>query len=149
MTTLLLTGATGLVGSRLLPRLVEDGYECRALVRGEAALPPGATGVRGDLADPDTLRAAGDGGDAGGHPAARGPAPGGAAAPAPRRAAVAGGGPGVPLAALFRTRDEAAIWRANRDGTRNLITAVQEHAPAARSPMRSTGHLSHAHHHTP
>ncbi len=48
MTTLLLTGATGLVGSRLLPRLVEDGLECRALVRGDAALPAGTTGVRGD-----------------------------------------------------------------------------------------------------
>ena len=33
MTTLLLTGATGLVGSRLLPRLAEAGFECRALVR--------------------------------------------------------------------------------------------------------------------
>ena len=58
MTTLLVTGATGLVGSRLLPRLVEDGFECRALVRGHAALPPGTTSVRGDLADPGTLRTA-------------------------------------------------------------------------------------------
>ena len=32
MITLLVTGATGLVGSRLLPRLVEDGFDCRALV---------------------------------------------------------------------------------------------------------------------
>jgi UDP-glucose 4-epimerase len=44
--TLLLTGATGLVGSRLLPRLVEDGFECRALVRGDAALPSGTCGCR-------------------------------------------------------------------------------------------------------
>jgi UDP-glucose 4-epimerase len=87
MTTLLLTGATGLVGSRLLPRLVQDGFECRALVRGDAALPPGTTGVRGDLADPDTLQAAVEGVDAVVH-----------------------------LAALFRTQDEAAIWRANLDG---------------------------------
>jgi UDP-glucose 4-epimerase len=112
MTTLLLTGATGLVGSRLLPRLVKDGYDCRALVRGDAPLPLGATGVRGDLADPDTLRAAVDGVDAVVH-----------------------------LAAVFRTRDEAAIWQANRDGTRNLIAAVTEHAPGARFVMSSTGNV--------
>ena len=90
MTTLLLTGATGLVGSRLLPRLIEDGFACRALVRADAELPPGATAVRGDLADPDSLRTAVDGVDAVVH-----------------------------LAAVFRTQDEDAIWRANRDGTRH------------------------------
>ncbi len=115
MPTLLLTGATGLVGSRLLPRLVEDGFECRALLRGDAALPPGTTGVRGDLDDPRTLRAAVDGVDAVVH-----------------------------LAALFRTQDEAAIWRANLDGTRNLIAAVQEHAPGARFVMSSTGNVYNA-----
>jgi len=112
MSVLLLTGATGLVGSRLLPRLVEDGFECRALVRGEAALPPGVVAVRGDLADPGTLRAAVDGVDAVVH-----------------------------LAALFRTRDEDAVWRANRDGTRHLVAAVQEHAPGARVVMSSTGNV--------
>ena len=35
MTTLLLTGASGLVGSRLLPRLAQSGFECRALVRAD------------------------------------------------------------------------------------------------------------------
>jgi nucleoside-diphosphate-sugar epimerase len=115
MTILLLTGATGLVGSRLLPRLVQDGFECRALVRGDAALPAGTTGVRGDLADPGTLPAAVEGVDAVVH-----------------------------LAALFRTQDEDAIWRANRDGTRNLIAAVQEHAPHARLVMSSTGNVYNA-----
>lgn len=112
MTTLLLTGGTGLVGSRLLPRLLEDGFECRALVRGDADLPPGVTGVRGDLADPDTLGAAVEGVDVVVH-----------------------------LAALFRTQDQDAIWRANLDGTRNLIAAVQEHAPGARFVMSSTGNV--------
>ena len=51
--TLLLTGASGLVGSRLLPRLVADGFDCRALVRGDVDLPAGATAVRGDLAELD------------------------------------------------------------------------------------------------
>jgi nucleoside-diphosphate-sugar epimerase len=115
MTTLLLTGATGLVGSRLLPRLVQDGFECRALVRGDVALPSGATGVRGDLADPDTLPAAVEGVDVVVH-----------------------------LAAVFRTQDEDAIWRANRDGTRNLIAAVKEHAPGARFVMSSTGNVYNA-----
>ena len=99
------------MGSRLLPRLVQDGFKCRALVRGDA-LPPKATAVRGDLADPDTLRTAVEGVDAVVH-----------------------------LAALFRTRDEAAIWRANLDGTRNLIAAVKEHAPGARLIMSSTGNV--------
>ena len=112
MTTLLLTGATGLVGSRLLPRLAQDGLECRALVRGDVALPPGTTGVRGDLADPETLRAAVDGVDVVVH-----------------------------LAAVFRTDDEDAIWRANLDGTRNLVAAVQEHAPRARFVMSSTSNV--------
>lgn len=112
MTTLLLTGATGLVGSRLLPRLAQDGHTCRALVRGDVDLPPGTTAVRGDLTDPGTLSAAVEGVDAVVH-----------------------------LAALFRTDDEAAIWRANLDGTRNLITAVQQHAPHARFVMSSTGNV--------
>ena len=112
MSTLLLTGATGLVGSRLLPRLAQDGLECRALVRGDVALPPGTTGVRGDLADPETLRAAVEGVDVVVH-----------------------------LAAVFRTDDEDAIWRANLDGTRNLVAAVQEHAPRARFVMSSTSNV--------
>ena len=35
MAVVLLTGASGLVGSRLLPRLAASGFECRALVRGD------------------------------------------------------------------------------------------------------------------
>ena len=112
MTTLLLTGAGGLVGSRLLPRLVDTGFDCRALTRREITLPHGVTDIRGDLADPDSLRAAVDGVDAVVH-----------------------------LAALFRTTDEDAIWRANLDGTRNLLAAVGAHAPQARFVMSSTGNV--------
>src|SRR3954454_9938117 len=96
MTTVLLTGATGLVGSRLLPRLAEAGFDCRALVRGDVALAPGETAVHGDLPDPGSLGPAVDGADAVVH-----------------------------LGALFRTDDEDGIWRINRDGTRNLIAAVE------------------------
>ena len=52
--------------------------------------------MRGDLGDPGSLRRAVEGVDAVVH-----------------------------LAALFRTDDEDAIWRANLDGTRNLIDAGQ------------------------
>ncbi|WP_026910808.1 NAD-dependent epimerase/dehydratase family protein [Patulibacter minatonensis] len=112
MPTLLLTGATGLVGSRLLPRLVDAGHDCRALVRRDTDLPSGATAFRGDLDDPDALRAAADGVDAVVH-----------------------------LGALFRTPDEDAIWRVNLEGTRNLVTAVHAAAPAARLVMTSTGNV--------
>ena len=112
MTTVLVTGATGLVGSRLLPRLVAAGFDCRALVRREAELPDGVAGVRGDLDDPGSLRAA-----------------------------VAGVDAVVHLAARFRTEDEDAIWRANRDGTRHLLEAVRAHAPQARVVLASTSHV--------
>ena len=112
MTKLLLTGGTGLVGSRLLPRLVEAGFDCRALVRRDVDLPAGVTAVRGDLDVPGSLPAALEGVEAIVH-----------------------------LAALFRTEDEAAIWRANLDGTRNLIGAVEAVAPAARFVMASTGRV--------
>ncbi|HMD51110.1 MAG TPA: NAD(P)H-binding protein [Solirubrobacteraceae bacterium] len=56
---LLLTGATGLVGSALLPRLLGDGHQVRCLVRDPRRL--GAQRVRvqialGDLTDPPSFR---------------------------------------------------------------------------------------------
>ena len=112
MTTVLLTGATGLVGSRLLARLAEAGFDCRAVVRRDVALPAGTTGVRADLDDQASLRDAVEGVEAVVH-----------------------------LAALFRTGDVDAIWRANRDGTRHLIDAVKTYAPQARFVMASTGNV--------
>ena len=112
MTTILLTGATGLVGSRLLPRLAESGFDCRALVRADVDLPAGTTGIRGDLGEPDSLQQAVQGVDAVVH-----------------------------LAARFRTDDVDAIWQANLEGTRNLIEAVEAHAPAARIVMVSTSNV--------
>jgi nucleoside-diphosphate-sugar epimerase len=112
MSSVVLTGATGLVGSRLLPRLAEAGLDCRALVRSDIDLPPTATAVRGDLEDPDSLPQALEDVEAIVH-----------------------------LAALFRTDDQDAIWRANLDGTRNLIAAAEAHAPRARFIMASTGNV--------
>jgi UDP-glucose 4-epimerase len=115
MTTLLLTGASGLVGSRLLPRLAEAGFDCRALLRSDRPLPPGTLAVRGDLDDPSSLRDAVEGVDAVVH-----------------------------LAALFRTGDQDAVWRANLTGTANLVDAVSSYAPQARFIMASTGNVYNA-----
>lgn len=108
--TVLITGVTGLVGARLLPRLMEAGVPCRALVRNSKTLPAGVEGLEGDILDPASLAPAVDGVDAIIH-----------------------------LAALLRTPDTDQIWRVNRDGTRNLIDAAKAHAPDARFIMASTG----------
>lgn len=108
--TILITGGTGLVGARLLPRLVDAGFDCRALVRPGKELPAGVTPVKGDILDPASLAEAVDGVDTIIH-----------------------------LAASFRTRDEDLIWAVNHEGTRNLIAAAQQHAPNARFIMASTG----------
>lgn len=112
MTSILLTGASGLVGSRLLPRLADADFDVRALVRREIDLPANTTALRGDLNDPESLPQALEGVEAILH-----------------------------FAALFRTDDEDAIWKANLDGTRNLIAAAEAHAPDARFIMASTGNV--------
>ncbi len=62
-TTVLVTGATGFIGSRLTPDLAERGYPVRAMSRH----PEGYTGpgeaVYGDVCDPESLTAALDGVD--------------------------------------------------------------------------------------
>jgi len=108
--TILVTGGTGLVGSRLLRQFVDAGIDCRALVRPGKEVPAGATCVEGDLLDADTLREA-----------------------------VEGVSAIVHLAAVFRTQNDEEIWRANLDGTKNLIAAALAHAPQARFVMASTG----------
>jgi nucleoside-diphosphate-sugar epimerase len=109
---LFVTGGTGLVGARLLPRLRDAGHDCRALVRPGRELPPGVTRVEGDLLDA-----------------------------APLSSALAGVDAVIHLAALFRTDDVAAIHQVNLDGTRNLISAARAGAPDARFVMASTSNV--------
>lgn len=107
--TTLVTGGTGLVGSRLLRHFVNAGLECRALVRSGKQIPAGVDRAEGDLFDAAALQKALDGVSAVVH-----------------------------LAAVFRTPDEKEIWRANLEGTRALVAAVKQHSPQARFIMAST-----------
>ena len=110
--TILVTGGTGLVGSRLLRRFVDAGIDCRALVRPGKEVPAGVATIKGDLLEPDSLMRA-----------------------------VEGVSAIIHLAALFRTSDDDLIWKSNLEGTRNLISAARAHAPEARFIMSSTSNV--------
>jgi len=62
----LVTGATGFVGGRLVPALLDAGHEVTVLVRSPTGYDPpeGVRVVVGDLLDPDSIAAAVDGVDA-------------------------------------------------------------------------------------
>ena len=67
MSRVLVTGATGFIGSRLATRLIDDGADVTCLVRNPARAadlePCGARLVAGDLRNPDAVRAAVAGND--------------------------------------------------------------------------------------
>ena len=97
---ILVTGATGKVGSRFVPRLLAKGYEVSILVRdatkASSLIELGAKTVIGDLYSPDTLPTAVEGIDAVIH-----------------------------LAALFRTfTDDEGIIKTNHAGTVALANAA-------------------------
>jgi uncharacterized protein YbjT (DUF2867 family) len=54
----LVTGASGFIGSRLCPPLVERGFDVRAMTRRPSSYQGGGEAVAGDVADPASLRAA-------------------------------------------------------------------------------------------
>ncbi|MYM71451.1 NmrA family NAD(P)-binding protein [Duganella sp. FT134W] len=58
--TILVTGATGKVGTKVIEQLVKRGADVRALVRNpaSASFPAGVAVAQGDLLDPDSLRGA-------------------------------------------------------------------------------------------
>lgn len=58
--TILVTGATGVIGRHLVEALLDQGAEVRALTRdpGKAALPPAVEVAAGDFTDPSTLHGA-------------------------------------------------------------------------------------------
>lgn len=113
--TILITGVTGLVGARLVPRLLKEGWNCRVLIRAGKDAPEGVTAIEGDLLEESTLAAA-----------------------VKDITAV------IHLAALFRTEDMELIWKTNLEGTRNLIHATKAYAPNARFIMASTAHVYNA-----
>jgi UDP-glucose 4-epimerase len=110
--TILITGATGLVGSRLVQRLLDAGHDCRTMVRGGKSVPLGTQAVEADLFDPASLARAVEGVTAIIH-----------------------------LAAVFRTKDEALIWKTNLVGARNLVAAARTHAPCVRFILASTSNV--------
>ncbi|WP_300405523.1 NAD(P)H-binding protein [Nocardioides sp.] len=63
MSTVLVTGATGFVGRRLVPVLVERGLDVRAMTRRPESYDGPGTGVAGDVHDPESLEAALEGAD--------------------------------------------------------------------------------------
>lgn len=109
---ILITGTTGLVGARLLPRLTEAGWNCRALVRSGKNIPAEVLTIEGDLLDAASLTEA-----------------------------VNDITTIIHLAAVFRTQDTDLIWKSNFEGTHNLIEAAKIQAPRCRFIMASTAHV--------
>jgi uncharacterized protein YbjT (DUF2867 family) len=62
--TVLVTGASGFIGSHLCPALAEAGYDVRAMTRRPQEYRGAGHSVSGDVADPASLRAALEGADA-------------------------------------------------------------------------------------
>lgn len=102
---ILITGASGFIGSHLAELLVEQGHEVRAMVRRHSNtrfithLPIQL--VHGSLTDPSSLPAVVDGVEVIYH-----------------------------LAGLNVARNREEFFRANPEGTRNLLAAAERHAPS-------------------
>ncbi len=96
---ILVTGATGFVGRRVVERLVSDRHNVRALTRGGAAamLPWGVKMATGDVLDPKSLRQAMVGVDAVIH-----------------------------LVAVIRESGDRTFQRVNYEGTKNVLEAADK-----------------------
>lgn len=96
---ILVTGASGFIGRHLVPTLLADGHDVRALVRSDGAakrVPEGAELVRGDVTDVESLRRA-----------------------------AAGAGAVYHLAGSYRGTDED-LRAAHVTGTANLLQALEQ-----------------------
>jgi nucleoside-diphosphate-sugar epimerase len=102
MTTAFVTGGSGFVGGKLISRLIADGHTVRALARSDSAADKvaqlGASPMRGDLADPESLATAAEGAELAFHSAAW----------------------------VERGGSWAAFTKSNVDGTRNVIEACRK-----------------------
>jgi dihydroflavonol-4-reductase len=101
--TVLVTGSTGFIGTRLLNHLAEEGERIRVFLRPEShggALPEGVEVVRGSFGDPEALGRAVHGVDRIVH-----------------------------LAGVTKAVDEAGFDEGNVMPLRNLLAAVREHNP--------------------
>jgi len=102
----LVVGGSGVIGRRLIPSLVALGHRVTALARrdesAQAALAMGAQPVRGDIFEPDTLRAAAAAQDVVVHLATR-----------------------IPRAFPGRPDDFAENDRIRSEGTRHLVAAAE------------------------
>ncbi len=105
MKNVLVTGASGFIGSRLVDRLSGEGCRVKAMVRSsleKIQWPPGVELVLGDIRDPMTIKAAAVGVDFIFHLAGR-------------------------AHALSESRAEEALYRAvNVDGTKHVLEAAME-----------------------
>jgi nucleoside-diphosphate-sugar epimerase len=115
---ILVTGATGKLGSRLVPALLAAGYQIRVLARSsdneviKSLVVRGAEVVQGDIMQPDSLAGA-----------------------------VKNLGAIVHLAAFFRSQDNEKIRSINVQGTKNITEAVLEENPQIKFVFASTSNV--------
>ncbi len=115
---ILVTGATGKLGSRLVPTLLGAGYQIRVLVRApdnevvKGLVSKGAEIVQGDIMQADSLAGA-----------------------------VADLDAVVHLAAFFRSQDNEKIRSVNVEGTKNLADAALAANPGIKFVFASTGNV--------
>jgi len=93
----LVTGGTGFVGRRLVPRLVSEGFSVRVLSRGAEPRTPHVEAIAGDVTELDSLRRAMQGVDAVVH-----------------------------LVAIIVERGDRTFSRVNHLGTENVIRAMRD-----------------------
>ena len=115
---ILVTGATGKLGSRLAPALLDSGYHVRILARSpdnefvRSLVQKGAEVVQGDIMQPDRLAGA-----------------------AAELDAV------VHLAAFFRSQDDEKIRSVNVQGTKNVADAAIKANPRIKFVFASTSNV--------